>query len=116
MYILEMLQRAKENGGATVRCLDVDNYKFVTYKTGYQVALAGGEVVIDIKYEFDRLINLFKYEIKEGDVIGLWFDKDLLYIDSKSRHFENLAVALLVAEENKQISIYDWFNDDCIYL
>lgn len=104
-----------KNGGFTI-----DNeYKKIDKKSGYMVSLLGFETTVNIKNidKIDAIINDYKKIIgnKKELYIGAWLDNDIIYIDI-SKHIEKKQNAVNFGIKNKQLSIYDIKNNDCINL
>ena len=101
MITLEMMAALKEDDGMTLK-----NYKSVTYKSGYQVALRGLEC--RTAAEAVEAVNEF------GGSCGVWYSKGIYYIDESIR-VDTKAAALAIGKHCNQISILKWQNFSLIY-
>ena len=52
-------------------------------------------------------------DIKDGEIIGIWQNKEVSYID-RSYHFRNKDTALTVGEAFKQVAIWDCANSKAL--
>lgn len=101
MTLIEMMQNLREDDGMTLK-----NYKSVTYKTGYQVALNGLECQTAEKAV--EAVNQF-----HGSC-GVWYSKGIYYIDYSIR-VDTKAAALAIGRHCNQISILKWSNFSLVY-
>lgn len=99
--LLKLLAQLGENDGATLKA-----YKAITYKSGYQVATEGLELVT-IEEAAAAIISY------EGSC-GIWFSNGIYYID-KSHWVKTKHEALRVGREHQQISILGWKKMELIY-
>jgi len=110
----ELMNQAIVTGGLTITKVN-GKPKAVRFDKGYQVSKTG----INFKDLDEALKNLERLadELQEGDswYIGLWHQDGTLYIEP-SYHIENRDEAIKVGVYHKQESIYDWENDDLIWL
>ena len=131
---LTIYQALTKNGGATlgVTFHDKENYslKIVDFNGGYQVSIED-LVVIPLKFvnlmlddlhwsEFLKLIVQTKasktlYDYNGAICIGLWIDKDQLYIDL-SVYMGDYDLAVKLGKKHNQKAIFDWENNESIYL
>ena len=98
---VKMFLNHKENDGLTLK-----NYKSVTYKSGYQVALSGIEC--NTAEEAVKAVNDYN-----GNC-GIWYSKGIYYIDESIR-VDTKAAALAIGKHCKQISILRWKDFDLVY-
>lgn len=101
MVTIEMMMALKEDDGMTLR-----NYKSVTYKSGYQVALRGLEC--RTAEEAIEAINQF-----EGSC-GIWYSQGIYYIDESIR-VDTKTAALTIGKHCNQISILRWKDFSLVY-
>mgnify|MGYP007101838764 FL=1 len=101
MITIEMLAALQEDDGLTLK-----NYKSVTYKTGYQVALRGLEC--RTAAEAVEAVNQF------GGSCGVWYSQGIYYIDESIR-VDTKAAALAIGRHCSQISILKWQDFSLIY-
>ena len=102
----QIIQLVTKHGGATL----TKSLKAQIYNNGYQVALAGSEVILDITSPlFKKVIKLQQKQLLKNEYLGLWLNKDnnKVYID-KSIYLPNKQQAIKLARANKQISIFNW--------
>lgn len=100
--ILEKIQTLTEDGGFTL-----EGYHEVTHRDGYQVGFRG----IETRNPIEATQAVERYR---GDC-GVWFSKGIYYID-KSFHFRSRKQAKKQGIKHNQQSIYDWRNNDLIWL
>ena len=97
-----------ENGGITLNAKDLSNANLTS---GYMVSLKGYEVITTINdLTTNALLAHARIAHALGGYVGLWLDKDKLYIDI-SIHKNNQAEAIKTGKFNNQIAIYDIEND-----
>lgn len=112
--IHKMIDRAIAQGGLTVAKLS-DKLVEVRFYEGYQVALTGVSFknIDEGLLEFNRLVN----ELDKGylSYIGLWYNGERLFIEP-SYFIDDKQEALKIGALNDQETIYDWKNDDFIYI
>lgn len=101
MINIRSIKKLNDGDGATLK-----KGKFITYKTGYQVATEGIETT-----DPARAIKAVK--AYNGDC-GLWYEKGVYYVD-KSHREPTRKKALEVGKANNQISVYGWKNKELIY-
>lgn len=96
-------------GGATLSSKGYPCY----FKTGYQVSR---EDLFTTKQP-EEALKLVKTLINKIEgYIGIWVDVDgTIYIDI-SINIKNMQEAKNFGKQLNQISIYDWANNNCIYL
>lgn len=96
-------------GGATLSSKGYPCY----FKTGYQVSK---QDMFTTKQP-EEALKLVKSLIGKVDgYIGVWVDTDgTIYIDI-SINIKDILEAIKFGKRLKQISIYNWSNNDCIYL
>lgn len=105
----------KNNGGS----FNVSKSKIKKPLNGFMCSIKD-LIVIDKK---DFNVKLLKYLVKQNfnllkeneNFIGTWIDGGKVYIDI-SANFKNKNEALQVAEENKQLAIFDLQKMESIYL
>lgn len=116
MFTRAELERYINDGGVT---LDMDAIP-VSFDSGYQVAQRAGETIInaqDVDAVYSAVRERLDY-INRDDwfaFVGLWIDNGMAYIDI-SYHIKDKDDAIEVGIREKQLSIYDWNMQDCIYL
>ena len=97
-----------QNGGITLEPKTLEN---ANLKTGYMVSLAGYEVITTIDdLTTNALLAHARIAHSLGGYVGLWLDKDNLYIDI-SLNIKSLKEGLKVAKLHNQLAIYDIEND-----
>lgn len=101
MTIIEMLTSLENNGGFTLK-----NYRSVSYKTGYQVALYGVECTDAISAA--AAINEYN-----GNC-GVWYSNGIYYVDYSIR-IDTKTAAIAVGKQCNQISILKWHDFSLIY-
>lgn len=101
MINIRSIRKLAENDGFTLK-----GGKFITYKTGYQVALYGKEC--RTAEEAIAAVRAFR-----GDA-GVWYSEGIYYVD-KSYRIATKKEALRVGREHKQISILKWSDMSLIY-
>jgi hypothetical protein len=110
----ELMNQAIVTGGLTITKVN-GKPEAVRFNKGYQVSKTGINFndLDEALKNLERLAN----ELQEGDswYIGLWHQDGTLYIEP-SYHIENRDEAIKVGVYHKQESIYDWENDDLIWL
>ena len=100
-FTLKDLKALKENDGATL-----ENYRPVTYKTGYQVGITGIETTD---------INAAYAAIKQyNGTCGVWYAGGVYYIDY-SIMIEDEKTAIETGRKHNQISILKWSDMSLIY-
>lgn len=98
---VEMFLSLREDDGLTLK-----NYKSVTYKSGYQVALRGLEC--RTAEEAVQAVEQF-----HGSC-GIWYSKGIYYIDESIR-VDTKAAAMAIGKYCKQISILRWKDFGLVY-
>lgn len=101
MFTKKDLAALKENDGATL-----ENYRPVTYKTGYQVGITGIETK-DINAAYAAI------EQYQG-TCGVWYADGVYYIDY-SIMIEDEKTAIETGRKHNQISILKWADMSLIY-
>ena len=87
----------------------------IKYFTGYQVAKENIATIPNNEETFNLYMDSLKEEIIAGEFMGLWLENNIIYID-RSYFIKDRAEAVKTGLMNHQISIYDWANEECIYL
>jgi hypothetical protein len=112
--VKELMNQAIVLGGLTIHKVN-GKPEAVKFEEGYQVAKTG----INFKDLDEALVKLEQLidELQEGDswYIGLWHDGSTLYIEP-SYYILDRKEAKKVGAYHKQESIYDWANDDLVWL
>ena len=98
---VEMFLNMQEDDGLTLK-----NYRSVTYKSGYQVALCGLEC--RTAEEAVRAVEQF-----HGSC-GIWYSKGIYYIDESIR-VDTKTAALAIGKHCNQISILQWKDFKLVY-
>jgi hypothetical protein len=108
----ETLKKIIDDGGAT---LDHSGAP-VSFRTGYQVSKKDCYIlkVKNIKAIL-KAVNKLLNGCKFGEFVGLWVDDEKIYIDI-SEHIKNYKNAFKVGTARKQLSVFDWAANNCIYL
>lgn len=101
MFTIKELAALKENDGVTL-----ENYRPVTYKTGYQVGITGIETK-DINAAYAAI------EQYKGSC-GVWYAGGVYYIDY-SIMIEDEQAAIETGRKHNQISILKWSDMSLIY-
>lgn len=102
MINLETLMSLKENDGLTLK-----NGKVVSYKSGWQVATEGYEMVTPASAL--AIINC----VYNG-TCGVWYSEGVYYID-KSKRVNTKREALTIGRACNQISVLCWRNMKLAY-
>lgn len=106
------IKKIIENGGATL----TKQGKKVNYKKGYQVSKKDCFILnIENVELICEKVNELLQKINKNDFVGLWVDNGKIYIDISIK-FNILENALQFGKLNKQLSIFDWKNQTCIFL
>ena len=110
----ELMNQAIVLGGITIRKVN-GKPEAVRFAEGYQVAKTGINFN-DLDEALEKLERLNE-ELQDNDswYIGLWHDGSTLYIEP-SYHIVDRNEAIKLGVYHKQESIYDWENDDLIWL
>lgn len=100
-----------KNGGATLN----KNGKMVTLKTGYQVSVKDIGVC-EVKELTQQMVNnIVDYGIKQrGEYAGFWIEDGRVYCDV-SKRIASKQAAIDLGKQLKQISIFNWQKNSCIY-
>lgn len=111
-----LLTNGINNGGFTID----GNFKPIQEKKGFMVSLYGYEKTYSLNGDYKALkADLIKYQaiVKQykNVYIGLWVDKDLIYLDI-SKHYNSKKRALQAGINNDQLAIYDIKKGESIYL
>lgn len=101
MINIRTIKKLQNNDGLTLK-----NGKIIAYKSGYQVATEGVEIV-----DITKVIEAIK---QYGGNCGIWFSDGIYYID-KSHRVNTKKEALKIGRECNQISILKWANMSLIY-
>lgn len=97
------------NGGGTFN----KNFEPVKFGGGFQV---GKKNILTGRIEELENEDILKnIKLNAGEFLGLWLEKGILYIDI-SEHIEDLEHAKIIGQTRKEISIFDWAHEECIYL
>lgn len=109
---IKTLKSIIDNGGATIK----KNGLSITYKRGWQVSKKDISVmdVNDLKSILHKINEELK-KIAKDEFLGLWIDKNKIYIDLTIK-INNKKQAIEFGRKNKQISIYNWYNGKCLFL
>ena len=105
------LNKVLKNGGLTL------NNKGITaeFKAGYQVSIKDCYILeLNNTDEIIKAINQLIKKACKGYFIGLWIDNNKIYIDY-SINIRSKKLALKIASVKNQLSIFSWYNQDCIY-
>lgn len=102
MITLRTLKNLKENEGLTLK-----DGKPISYSVGFQVATEGVECTCP-------KIALQYIKQYQGNC-GVWLSGGVFYIDN-SYHITNKQIAITIGKVKNQKSIYDWENDELIWL
>lgn len=102
MINIRSILKLKDNDGLTLK-----KGQRVIFKTGYQVATEGIET-----RDPREAINAVK--AYNGDC-GIWFADNCYFVD-KCHRVSTKKAAIEEGRAHSQISIFDWKNQDCIYL
>lgn len=106
------IDKIYQNKGATLH----KDGKQANFKKGYQVSIKDLHIIkARQKNKIKNIILKELKRIKNGEFLGVWLDNKKCYID-KSKHFDDLNKAINTGKANNQISIYDFKNNNCIYL
>lgn len=105
-----MLQQIIKNNGATID----KNGKMVTLKTGYQVSKQdlGRIAVKDLTKQM--IDDVVCYGLKRGEYCGVWIEDGFAYVDISQR-ISTKQEALRIGKERKQISVWQWNKQQCVY-
>lgn len=104
------LQKILKLGGMTC---DYHGKK-IDYKRGYQISIKD-LAIFDITQK-TKILNFTKnLQLAKNEFLGFWVDNNKIYIDI-SKHYNNKNKAITEGKKNNQISIFDWYKKDCIYL
>ena len=109
-----LLEQVKQGGGFTM----TPQGALLNVNFGYQV---GTELLHTVRVDdltngsFVELVEELLKKINNGEYLGAWLAGDRVILD-KSVHITDYRLAMLKAEANQQMSIYDWCNRDCIWL
>ena len=107
----QLLQIIKD-GGAT---LNKDGAP-VNFENGYQVSTKDCYTIeIGNARKILRAVNKLLRGVGVGEFVGVWIDGGKAYIDI-SQHITGKAYAVELGRRNRQISIFDWAKNRCIYL
>lgn len=101
MITIEMFLSLKEDDGMTLK-----NYKSVSYKSGYQVALRG----LECKTAAEAVEAVKSFD----GSCGVWYSKGIYYIDESIR-VDTKAAALAIGKHCNQISILRWKDFGLVY-
>lgn len=104
------IKKIIENGGATF----CKNGKLAKFKTGFQVSTCDAYKIkiTNINKIFEKINQMFE-KLQAGEFVGCWVENGLFYLDI-SKKFDSELFALTVGLINRQLSVYDWKNDNCI--
>ena len=87
-----------------------------TVNSGYMVSLKDHELKTSTKSLTSEVLKEYKKLAKHNDAyVGFWLDNEDLYIDV-SINIQDRKKAIKIAQENKQLAIYDCRNGVSIYV
>ena len=114
--IMEILEYASKNGGVTFDAQGT----IIKAVSGYQVSFTQNLTSSALCVKFcvnDMVENALQLSDSTQHKVfcGLWLDNGTLYVDN-SVYIPTLTTAKRVGRLFKQISIFDWENQDCINL
>lgn len=112
MNLTQIKHAVKMNGGATLTS-ELDG---ATLNGGYMVSLHGHELKTSIDLLTFEMLEDYK-QIAECNnaYIGFWMDGADLYVDVSINVHEE-AEALKIAQDNKQLAIYNISKGESVYL
>lgn len=116
MELEKIIKDGIDNGGFTID----GNFKPIQEKNGFMVSLYGYEKIYPLNGDYkDLKADILKYQaiIKnyKNIYIGLWIDKDTIYLDI-SKHYDSKKRAMQAGINNEQIAIYDIAKNESVYL
>ncbi len=85
----------------------------VAHKSGFQVSKKDLYIIPTYKLRKHFIKDLLQ-TIDENENLGLWIENNKVYIDL-SETIANYRHALKVGKDRKQISIFSWKTQTCIY-
>lgn len=99
-------------GGATLN----KGARTVSFKKGFQVSKKDGYILNAEKIgEIAGAINEILNRMGGADFCGVWVDGGRVYIDISER-IKNRKKAEAIGRGRRQLSIFDWSKNDCIFL
>lgn len=101
MITIEMMRALREDDGLTLK-----NFKSVSYKTGYQVALRG----LECRTAEEAMEAVKQY----NGSCGVWYSHGIYYIDYSIR-VDTKTAALAIGRQCNQISILKWSDFSLLY-
>ena len=101
MINIRTIRKLQENDGLTLKA-----GKIITYKSGWQVA--------DYGYELVTAEEAIACVRKLGGNCGIWYAGGIYYVD-KSRRISTKKEALAIGRAHNQISILNWRNMGLVY-
>jgi hypothetical protein len=87
----------------------------VMMSSGYWVADESG---VSVHGRLDRrglLDALSLMDIEDGEVVGIWENEGISYID-RAYHIDEMIEAIEIAKQNSQLSIWDCEKAEAVYL
>jgi hypothetical protein len=83
--------------------------------SGYWVADESG-VSVHGKLDKRGLLDaLSLMDIEDGEVVGIWENEGISYID-RAYHIDELTEAMEIAKQNSQLAIWDCEKSEAVYL
>ena len=83
------------------------DFKSAAFNSGYMVSLQDYEFQTSIELLSSELLEEYRMIAMENNAyIGFWLDNNDLYVDL-SINIDNLNEAIKIAQENKQLAIYN---------
>ena len=108
----ELIKAIQDNGGATL----TSDFKSAAFNSGYMVSLENYEFKTSIEHLSSELLEEYQTIANDNQAyIGFWLDNDDLYVDI-SINIDNLNDAIKIAQENKQLAIYNCEKGESIYV
>lgn len=108
----ELVKAINDNGGATL----TSDFKSAAFNGGYMVSLENYEFKTSIELLSSELLEEYRMiAMKNNAYIGFWLDNNDLYVDL-SINIDDLNEAIKIAQENKQLAIYNCMKGESIYV
>ncbi len=108
----ELVKAINDNGGATL----TSNFKSAAFNSGYMVSLQDYEFKTSIELLSSELLEEYRMIANENNAyIGFWLDNNDLYVDL-SINIDDINEAIKIAQENKQLAIYNCMKGESIYV
>lgn len=101
MINIRTLRKIADKGGLTLK-----DGRPIEYKTGYQVATHGVELI-----DINQVMRAVK---RYGGNCGLWLENGVWYVDCSIR-VATKRDALAIGRACNQISVYSWVKRDLVY-